>query len=978
MPRPESKIDHLHDRRPRGARARGRDARRRAPSTATSRSRSSVTSPSSAQPVGACRMCLVEIEGIPQAPDRRARRRSRTAWSSTRRPTACKAAQESVVEFLLVNHPLDCPVCDKGGECPLQDITFGWGGGNSRFIEPKRHFNKPLELSPLIAIDRERCILCYRCVRFSQEVAEDYQLVLLERGAALVRRHVRRPSLRRAVQRQHHRAVPRRRADLAALPLPRPPVGHRAGAARSARSARRSATSPSPSATSASCACSSRENDEVDDGWLCDKGRFAYQADPRRRAHHRSRSCATAASCARSRGSARSRPPRACCCARAGGRVGAPRGRRHDQRGGLPARSACCARRSARPHLDSRAGTARCRAGSPRARRARAAGDGPRPRVRPPRPRARLPSRSTTRRSSTCASARACAATARSSPSPRRARLARPQRRAVAPLRAGRRRGVRCTRSPPRSPAATSTRLRRRRRRRGRTSALADALHGAGEDVVILYGERLLAGPGADAARALLASPTRLELAAHDGAGLLEIPAATQRPRPARGRRAARRRPGPRRASDGRGLARRRSPTALAAGELTALYLLGVDPLRRPARAARRLGASRSTGLARRRPRRRCLTDGVARARRRRLPARSPTPRRRARSPTPTAASQRAAPGDRPPRATSAGLVGPRRARAARRRSTSTCYTARQASDAAVRRRPFYAGLTLDDDRRHAACAGPSASRRRAARAATPARRARRPGRRARAPTARCASARSARCGAAPRSRRRRRCAFLAPRADGRALARRRRAPRRHRRPERRARRRRRRASAAIAALRHAVPGRHRRSLSRRPGGGADELADGRPSRCAPHDARPRRRSTYVEPWWVQIIKAVVIFARRPPARPDRAARRAQAASAASSAATGPTASGPSARCSRWPTSSSCSARSSSARAASIGFLFALAPAISVITAVADVRDHPVRRHRRHLRHAGRPLRDRRRRSARSTSSPSARSPSTA
>ena len=93
-------------------------------------------------------------------------------------------AQRAVVEFLLINHPLDCPVCDKGGECPLQDITYGWGPGTSRFIEPKRHFKKPLELSPLIAIDRERCILCYRCVRYSQEVSEDYQLVLHERGAA--------------------------------------------------------------------------------------------------------------------------------------------------------------------------------------------------------------------------------------------------------------------------------------------------------------------------------------------------------------------------------------------------------------------------------------------------------------------------------------------------------------------------------------------------------------------------------------------------------------------------------------------------------------------------------------------------------------------------------------------------------------------------------------------------------------------------
>ena len=134
-------------------------------------------------PVGACRMCLVEIEGIPKL---------QTACSTPVRDgmvvntgtERVKGAQQSVVEFLLVNHPLDCPVCDKGGECPLQDISFGWGRGNSRFIEPKRHFVKPLALSPLIAIDRERCILCYRCVRFSQEIAEDHQLVLLERGAS--------------------------------------------------------------------------------------------------------------------------------------------------------------------------------------------------------------------------------------------------------------------------------------------------------------------------------------------------------------------------------------------------------------------------------------------------------------------------------------------------------------------------------------------------------------------------------------------------------------------------------------------------------------------------------------------------------------------------------------------------------------------------------------------------------------------------
>src|SRR5262245_30020904 len=96
-------------------------------------------------PVGACRMCLVEVEGIPKL---------QTACSTPvrdgmvvhTRTEQVKEAQSAVVEFLLVNHPLDCPVCDKGGECPLQDITMGWGPGRSRVIDEKRHFEKPIEL----------------------------------------------------------------------------------------------------------------------------------------------------------------------------------------------------------------------------------------------------------------------------------------------------------------------------------------------------------------------------------------------------------------------------------------------------------------------------------------------------------------------------------------------------------------------------------------------------------------------------------------------------------------------------------------------------------------------------------------------------------------------------------------------------------------------------------------------------------------
>src|SRR5918999_2218395 len=130
---------------------------------------------------GSCRVCIVKIEKMGKLQTSCSTLCTDGMVVYTREPEVVEA-RAGVFEFLLINHPLDCPVCDKGGECPLQDITYGWGPGTSRFIEPKRHFKKPLELSPTVAIDRERCILCYRCVRFSQEISEDYQLILLERG----------------------------------------------------------------------------------------------------------------------------------------------------------------------------------------------------------------------------------------------------------------------------------------------------------------------------------------------------------------------------------------------------------------------------------------------------------------------------------------------------------------------------------------------------------------------------------------------------------------------------------------------------------------------------------------------------------------------------------------------------------------------------------------------------------------------------
>ena len=93
-----------------------------------------------------------------------------------------KKAQDGVLEFLLANHPLDCPVCDKGGECPLQDQTLAYGPGESRFIEEKRHFEKPIAISDLVLLDRERCIQCARCTRFAAEVAGEAQIDFAGRG----------------------------------------------------------------------------------------------------------------------------------------------------------------------------------------------------------------------------------------------------------------------------------------------------------------------------------------------------------------------------------------------------------------------------------------------------------------------------------------------------------------------------------------------------------------------------------------------------------------------------------------------------------------------------------------------------------------------------------------------------------------------------------------------------------------------------
>ena len=227
-------------------------------------------------PVGACRMCLVEVEGVPKlqagctltAQDGMV---VRTAADSAK----AAEGQNATLEFILVNHPLDCPVCDKGGECPLQDLTFRYGPGQTRMTFPKRTFDKPIPISPTIALDRERCILCYRCTRFSSDVAEDGQLVAKNRGAQSMiatfeDEAYKAPFSGNVIELCPVGALTSTQYRFEARPweiqnVPTVcglcPVGCNVSATTREGKVKR---------------IISRNHPEVDEGWLCDKGRFAY------------------------------------------------------------------------------------------------------------------------------------------------------------------------------------------------------------------------------------------------------------------------------------------------------------------------------------------------------------------------------------------------------------------------------------------------------------------------------------------------------------------------------------------------------------------------------------------------------------------------------------------------------------------------------------------------------------------------------
>ena len=226
--------------------------------------------------IGACRMCLVEVEGMPKL---------QTACTMTAQDglvvktarTSAKSAegQNATLEFILVNHPLDCPVCDKGGECPLHDLTFRYGPGNTRMTFPKVTFEKPIPISPTISLDRERCILCYRCTRFSEDVSEDGQLVAKNRGSMSVITTFDDEPYSSAFSGNVTELCPvgallptqyrfeARPWEITTVPTVcgMCPVGcntwvdMREGKAKRVRS---------------------RNHHEIDEGWLCDKGRFGF------------------------------------------------------------------------------------------------------------------------------------------------------------------------------------------------------------------------------------------------------------------------------------------------------------------------------------------------------------------------------------------------------------------------------------------------------------------------------------------------------------------------------------------------------------------------------------------------------------------------------------------------------------------------------------------------------------------------------
>ena len=191
-------------------------------------------------------------------------------------PVADKA-QQGMMELLLINHPLDCPICDKGGECPLQNQAMSNGRAESRFVDVSGPTPSRSRSRSQVLLDRERCVLCQRCTRFSEQIAGDPFIELLERGAAAAGRHVQRQPVPVLLLRQHRADLPGRRADR------RRPTGSGPGPFD---------LMSTPSVCEhCSSGCAQRtdwrrgkvtrrlagEDPAVNEEWNCDKGRWAFQ-----------------------------------------------------------------------------------------------------------------------------------------------------------------------------------------------------------------------------------------------------------------------------------------------------------------------------------------------------------------------------------------------------------------------------------------------------------------------------------------------------------------------------------------------------------------------------------------------------------------------------------------------------------------------------------------------------------------------------
>jgi NADH-quinone oxidoreductase chain G len=233
-------------------------------------------------PVAVCRMCLIQVEKMPKLQPSCAITVADGMVVSTNNAVV-EEFRKGVLEMLLINHPLDCPVCDKGGECPLQDHTYQYGPPASRFVFDKVHFDKAVPLSDKIVLDRERCILCWRCTRFTDEISGEKELALIERGVhTIIGTFNDQPAQSEfqgnwteicpvgALTSRQYRFVSRP-WDLNRTPsvCPGCPMGCNIHLdARNNQVAR----------------FQSREQPDIDDGWLCDTGRYSHWRfnDPQR------------------------------------------------------------------------------------------------------------------------------------------------------------------------------------------------------------------------------------------------------------------------------------------------------------------------------------------------------------------------------------------------------------------------------------------------------------------------------------------------------------------------------------------------------------------------------------------------------------------------------------------------------------------------------------------------------------------------